>query len=67
LNVESIQVSVSDEQQDADRGARQREAFLRQMAAKGRPLMEDELDQGEYRASQPLPERVGTTGIDYFA
>ncbi len=67
LNVESIQVSVSDDQHDADRGARQREAFLRQMAATGQRPVEEERDRGHYGASQPKPGRSGATGIDYFA
>jgi flagellar hook-length control protein FliK len=67
LNVESIQVSVSDDQHDADRGARQREAFLRRMAATGqRPAAEDR-DRGNYRTAQPKPGRSGAAGIDYFA
>jgi len=67
LNVESIQVSVSDDQQDADRGARQREAFLRHMAATERRPREEDGDRGNYGASQPKPGRSGATGIDYFA
>jgi flagellar hook-length control protein FliK len=67
LNVESIQVSVSDDQHDPNRGARQREAFLRQMAATGRRPAEEERDRGNYGASQPKPGRSGATGIDYFA
>lgn len=67
LNVESIQVSVSDEQHDADRGARQREAFLRQMAAAGRRPVEEGRERGNSGASHPKPGRSGATGIDYFA
>jgi flagellar hook-length control protein FliK len=67
LNVESIQVSVSDDQHDPNRSARQREAFLRQMAAMGRRPAEEERDRGNYSASQPKPGRSGATGIDYFA
>jgi flagellar hook-length control protein FliK len=67
LNVESIQVSVSDDQNDPNRGARQREAFLRQMAATGRRPAEEERDRGNYGSSQPKPGRSGATGIDYFA
>lgn len=67
LNVESIQVSVSDDQHDADRGARQREAFLRHLAATGRRPKEEDGDRGKHGASQPKPGRSGATGIDYFA
>jgi flagellar hook-length control protein FliK len=67
LNVESIQVSVSDDQHDADRGARQREAFLRQMAAAGRRPVEEGRERRNSGASHPKPGRSGATGIDYFA
>lgn len=67
LNVESIQVSVSDDQHDPNRGARQREAFMRQMAAAGRRPAAEERDRGNHGASQPKSGRSGATGIDYFA
>jgi hypothetical protein len=67
LNVQSIQVSVSNGDQDPYRGARQREAFLRHMAA-GEPFAEEE-DVPTPAPGRPL--RSGglrrAAGIDYFA
>jgi hypothetical protein len=65
LNVESIEVSVSDEERDADRGARHREAFLRHMNVRGRLASETE---GPYLG--PASQTHGQSraaGIDYFA
>lgn len=67
LNVQSIDVSVADDHQDAHRGARQREAFLRHKSGSPPP---------HHGADEPAmaPETKGrrygrgsALGIDYFA
>jgi|GEM_PF-3355850 len=68
LNVESIEVSVSDDQRDAYRGARQRETFMRHMASNGKAPHEEETPADwEQRPGQRKPNTFGATGIDYFA
>jgi hypothetical protein len=68
LSVESIEVSVSDEQRDAYRGARQREEMLRQFASRRQDAPEEE--EGQPRKQKRQTRRDGRTaasGIDYFA
>ncbi|HSO18620.1 MAG TPA: flagellar hook-length control protein FliK, partial [Desulfosarcina sp.] len=67
LNVERIEVSVGQEENDAYRGSRQRESYLRHMAARGRTPAE-----AGGRDTVPIPAgrtdgRGRTAGIDYFA
>ncbi len=68
LNVESIEVSVSDDQRDAYRGARQRETFMRHMASNGKPSHEEEAPgHWEQRPGPRKANTFGAAGIDYFA
>lgn len=68
LNVESIEVSVSDDQRDAYRGARQRETFMRHMASNGKPSQEKEAPgPWEQRPGPRKANTSGAAGIDYFA
>ena len=68
LNIEAIEVSVSDEQRDANRGARQREEMLRHLASRRQGSPEEEEGQPQKHAQHR--RQAGYTkasGIDYFA
>jgi len=67
LTVESIEVSVSDERQDAYRQARQRDAFLRNMTSQGRSSLEKGGEFREHGPAQRNSHRNSVRGIDYFA
>ena len=67
LNVQTIEVAVSDDNQDAYRGARQREAFLRHLAAQGSAATEEDTPTAASAASAMNSGRSRAAGIDYFA
>jgi flagellar hook-length control protein FliK len=67
LNVESIEVSVSDDQRDAYRGARQRESFLRHMTSRGAAEEDETAGRSKPVTGQRQPGRSRANGIDYFA
>jgi flagellar hook-length control protein FliK len=67
LNVESIEVSVSDDQRDDNHSAKQRESFLRQMASRKRPLSENDERWGDHEAPRERHLQPPLGGIDYFA
>jgi len=68
LTVEHIEVSVSTNGQgDANRGARQREAFLHQLASRDQSRQDDDIDPSPRRAGQLMSGRSRSNGIDYFA
>lgn len=68
LTVESIEVSVSDDQRDAYRGARQRESFLRHLASQGqRRAQAEDSHLLQHGLAQQRPGRGRAAGIDYFA
>ena len=67
LNVQTIEVAVSDDQQDAYRGARQREAFLRHMADQGTTGDPEETPGTALESSTRPAGRNSAAGIDYFA
>jgi len=67
LTVEQIEVSVSNDQDDAYRGERQRASFLNQLASQGQSKQDDEIDPPP-RGIRPFRTARGqSTGIDYFA
>ena len=67
LNVQTIEVAVSDDRQDAYRGARQREAFLRHMADQGTTGDPEETPGTALESSTRPAGRNSAAGIDYFA
>ena len=67
LTVEHIEVSVSDDQGDAYRGERQREAFLRQLVSRKQSEPEEDISPLPSGLRQPLTGRIRSRGIDYFA
>lgn len=68
LTVEHIEVSVSTNGHgDANRGERQREAFLHQLARQGQSPEDDDIDPSPRRAGQLMSGRSRSNGIDYFA
>jgi flagellar hook-length control protein FliK len=67
LNVENIQVSVSDERHDAYRQARQRESFMRHMTPRGTASSEEDSEIPGNRLAQRETNRGRVAGIDYFA
>jgi len=67
LNVENIEVSVSDERHDAYRQARQRDSFLRHMTSQGRSTLEGDREIIEHGPAQRKKHRNNAAGIDYFA
>jgi flagellar hook-length control protein FliK len=67
LNVQTIEVAVSDDQQDAYRGARQREAFLRHLADQGTTAGEEDAPGAVPGPSARPNGRSTAAGIDYFA
>jgi flagellar hook-length control protein FliK len=67
LNVENIQVSVSDERHDAYRQARQRESFMRQKTSGGQAPSEEDNDILRSGLAQRKTSSDRVAGIDYFA
>jgi flagellar hook-length control protein FliK len=67
LNVESIDVSVSDDPRDAYREARQRESLMRRMASRVSAAAEDTAGRPAQATGRPYPGRARPSGIDYFA
>ena len=67
LSVETIEVSVSDDQHNAYRQARQRESLLRHMASQGDSSAEEDGEGHENRPEEGKNNRNSGSGIDYFA
>lgn len=67
LNVENIQVSVSDERHDAYRQARQKESFMRHMSSGGNGPSEEDNEILKSGFAQRKTNRGRVAGIDYFA
>lgn len=67
LNVENIEVAVSDERHDAYRQARQRKSFAGHMTSQGHAPSEEDGDISDNEPAQVKNDRNSVSGIDYFA
>lgn len=67
LTVEQIEVSVSDDQNDAYRDARQRESFMGQLTSRGKGEPGSATRQTASGWERPTMGRPQANGIDYFA